>query len=107
MTLIYRNGYGSTYLLDNPPHPHCRVQLVVDAMGIFMCEEDLQNLLGIVQKSHEPCYCEDCGGNTCNKIWYTNPLMDICLKMNERTLVLLEDLIKGTQFMLKIDDTFG
>ena len=100
MILIYSNIYGAAYHLENSPNPNCKIQLVIDSIGIFMSREDLQNLLGIVQKSHEPCFCEDCGGNACNKIWCSNPLVDICLKMNERTLDLMEDLIRGTQFML-------
>ena len=105
MTLVYGNKYGATYLMENSPNPHCKMQLVVDSIGIFMCKEDLENLLVIVQKSHEPCPCEDCSGKACNKIWCSNPLLDICLKMNESTLDLMEDLIKGTQFMLNLDES--
>ncbi|NJB72700.1 hypothetical protein GGR42_003191 [Saonia flava] len=105
MTLLYQNKYGAAYMLNNAPNPNCKIQLIIDTIGLFMCKEDLQNLLGIVQRSYEPCYCNDCGGKACNKIWCANPLVDICLKVNEPTLDLLEDLIKGTQFMLNIDET--
>lgn len=107
MKLIYQNKYGAAYLLNEPPNPKCKIQLVIDTIGLFMCKKDLEQLLDIVQKSYEPCHCVDCGGDTCSKIWCTNPLVEICLKVNEPVLDLLEDLIKGTQFMLNMDATLG
>lgn len=105
MELIYKNEYGGTYKIHNSPNPACEMQLIVDTVGLFMSRDDLTHLLKIVQKSHEPCTCEECGGNQCDKIWCTNPLIDICLKVDEPILHKMEDLIKGTQFILNIDDT--
>lgn len=105
MKLIYKNNYGSSYLLANAPNPKCKIQLVINTIGLFMCTEDLDNLLQIVKGSYEPCNCEDCGGKVCNKIWCSNPLVDICLKVNEPTLDLIEDLIKGTKFILNMEST--
>lgn len=105
MKLIYQNKYGSTYLLKNAPNPKCKIQLVVDTIGLFMCEEDLDNLLRIVHGSFDPCFCENCQGQACNKIWCSNALADICLKVNEPTLNLLDDLIKGTKFILNMNET--
>lgn len=105
MELIYKNDYGATYKILNSVNLACEMQLVVDTVGLFMSREDLTHLLKIVRRSHEPCTCVDCGGNQCNKIWCTNPLIDICLKVDEPILKKMEDLIKGTQFMLDMDDT--
>lgn len=105
MELIYKNEYGATYKIENSPNENCEMQLIVDTVGLFMSRADLSHLLKIVKRSHEPCTCEECGGNHCNKIWCTNPLIDICLKVDEPILNKIEDLIKGTQFILNIDDT--
>lgn len=105
MELIYKNDYGATYKLENSPNKNCEMQLIVDTVGLFMSRDDLSHLLKIVRRSHEPCTCEECGGNQCNKIWCTNPLIDICLKVDEPILKKMVDLIKGTQFMLDMDDT--
>ena len=107
MELIYQNKYGAAYWLNESPNPNCKIQLVIDTIGLFMCKEDLEQLLGIVQRSYEPCHCIDCGGKACSKIWCANPLVDICLNINEPILGLLEDLIIGTQFMLNMDATLG
>lgn len=105
MKLIYQNDYGATFLLYDSPNPRCKIQLVVDAIGLFMSVDDLEHLLKIVHGSYESCHCTDCGGNACNKIWRVNPLIDICLKVDGHYLGLLEDLIKGTRFMLDMDAT--
>ena len=49
--------------------------------------------------------CSECQGTVSNKIWCTNPLIDICLKFNEVNLEKIEDLIIGTQFILNMDKT--
>ncbi|GAB5475243.1 MAG: hypothetical protein Mars2KO_33420 [Maribacter sp.] len=104
MELIYKNDYGAVFHVNNSPNPACEMQLVIDTVGLFMSRADLDHLLAIVIKSHEPCYCEECGGQ-CNKIWCANPLIDICLKVDEAILRQMEDLIRGTQFMLNMDST--
>lgn len=104
MDLIYKNEYGATYHVKNSQNPECEIQLVVDTVGLFMSRADLVYLLGIVQKSHGPCGCSECGGK-CDKIWCKNPLVDICLKVDEPILHRMEDLIKGTQFTLNMDAT--
>ncbi|MEO1009657.1 MAG: hypothetical protein AAFX53_00030 [Bacteroidota bacterium] len=105
MELIYEKDYGATYRLRNSPNPVCELQLVIDSVGLFMSKADLESLKDVVLKSHEPCTCAECGGNQCNKIWCSNPLMDICLKVDEHILFLMEDLINGTLFLLNMDTT--
>ncbi|QLG46292.1 hypothetical protein [Costertonia aggregata] len=105
MQLIYKNDYGAVYRIFNSPNPDCEMQLVVDTVGLFMSRADLEHLLVIVRKSYEPCSCVECDGNPCEKIWSTNPLIDICLKVDRSILTMIEDLIKGTQFMINIDTT--
>ncbi|MFS4467342.1 hypothetical protein [Maribacter sp. 2210JD10-5] len=105
MELIYKNDYGATYYVKNSPNPSCEMQLVIDTVGLFISKSDLDHLLKIVNKSNEPCNCDECGGNQCNKIWCSNPLIDICLKVNEPILEMMEDLIKGTHFILDMDAT--
>ena len=105
MELIYKNDYGTCYRVYNAPNPNCKYQMVVDTVGIFMTEIDISNLLSIVRSSYETCNCEECGGKRYNKIWTTNPLIDICLKVDGDILELMEDLILGTQFMLSMDAT--
>ncbi|MFD0796966.1 hypothetical protein ACFQZJ_05810 [Maribacter chungangensis] len=107
MELIYRNDYAAVYRVQNSPHEDCDMQLVVDTVGLFVSRGDLEHLMGIVQRSDEPCTCADCGGNACNKIWCSNPLIDICLKVDKTILALLEDVIKGTQFTLDLDATLA
>lgn len=105
MELIYKNTYGACYRIYQAPNPNCKVQMVVDTVGIFMSENDIAYLLDIVRSSHKPCNCSECNGERCNKIWTTNSLIDICLKVDDDILDLMEDLILGTQFMLKMEDT--
>ncbi len=105
MKLLYKNDYGATYRLSNSPNPACEMQLIIDTVGLFVSRADLAHLLEIVRKSNEPCSCQECGGNRCNKIWCANPLIDICLKVDEPILEKMADLIKGTQFMLDMDAT--
>ncbi len=105
MELIYSNDYGASYKMVNAPNPNCQLQLIIDTVGIFMSEKDIEGLLNIVRKSNTPCDCVECGGERCNKIWTTTPLIDTCLKVDDEILELLEDLIVGTQFMLNMDTT--
>ncbi|WP_147415902.1 hypothetical protein [Ulvibacterium marinum] len=106
MELLYQNDYGATYRIFRSPNPSCEIQLIIDTAGLFMSRSDLDHLLKIVLKSHgSSCTCPECGGDRCNKIWCTNPLMDIHLKVDERILFLLEDLIKGTLFILDMEST--
>jgi hypothetical protein len=37
------------------------------------------------------------------KIWCSNPLIAICITEDESILEVIEDLIKGTQFILNMD----
>ena len=105
MELIYGNNYGAFFKVFNAPNPLCKYQLIVDSIGIFMSEGDLDNLLDIVRDSGKACYCEECRGTQCSKIWCTGPLHDLCLKLDEGTLSELEDLILGTRFIINMDQT--
>lgn len=46
-----------------------------------------------------------CIGTVSNKIYCTNPLINICLKFNDKNIKQIEDLIIGTQFIKKMDKT--
>lgn len=105
MELIYQNDYGATFKIENSPNPTCQLQLVVDSVGLFMSHEDLSYLKEIVLNFDQPCECGNCNGQPCNKIWSSNPRIDICLKVEEPVLKQLEDLIKGTEFILGLDNT--
>lgn len=105
MELIYKNKYAACYKIYNAPNPDCKIQMVVDSIGIFLSESDMAYLLEIVRNSHEPCHCGECKGGRCNKIWTTGPWVDICLKVDDDILELMEDLILGTQFILNMDAT--
>lgn len=107
MNLIYENSLGSSYNLKKGVHSKSNLQLVVGTVGIFMTKIEISDLLKIVRNSHEPCDCIQCKGQQCNKIWTTSPFVDICIKVNEETLELLEDLIVGTQFCLNMDATLN
>lgn len=104
MELIYQNGYGAVYHVNHSPNPECTLQMVVDAIGIFMSRPDIEHLLDVIQRSYDPCDCPECGGKK-DKIWCSNPLIDICFKVDEPILDGLEDLIKGTLFILDMDET--
>lgn len=105
MELIYRNNYGAFYNIRNATNLNCKLQMVVDTVGIFLSESDIAYLLKIVRDSHEPCSCAECKGKRCNKIWTTGPFIDICLKVDDDILEQMEDLILGTQFILNMDAT--
>lgn len=104
MELLYKNDLGATYKVINSPNPECTLQIVLDCIGIFMSRGDVEHMLDIVLKSYEPCNCPECGGKR-DKIWCSNPMIDICLKVDETMLDGLEDLLKGTLFTLDMDDT--
>ncbi|MDO6518158.1 hypothetical protein [Zobellia uliginosa] len=105
MELLYQNGYGAMYKMNKARTGVRELQMIVDTVGVFMSRDDLDHLLGIVRKSNEPCTCAECGGNHCNKIWCSGPLVDICLKVDEAIIDHMEDLIQGAQFMLDMDAT--
>ncbi|MFB9053915.1 hypothetical protein ACFFVB_12585 [Formosa undariae] len=105
MDLIYTNTYGACYTVDHEPDSNKVLQLVIDTVGIFMTKEDLNHMLNMILEEPLPCECNDCGGEMCNKIWCSGPLLDICLKVDFQILKLLEDLIRGTLFMLEMDKT--
>ncbi|QDO94403.1 hypothetical protein FNB79_10665 [Formosa sediminum] len=105
MTLIYSNNYGGCYNVSSAPNSKKVLQLVIDTVGIFMTKEDLSSLLTVILQEPAPCTCNNCSGERCNKIWCSNPLLDICLKVDKQKIELLEDLIRGTLFILEIDKT--
>ncbi|NAS31337.1 hypothetical protein GTQ40_10170 [Flavobacteriaceae bacterium R38] len=105
MELIYKNNYGASYKILNAPNADCKLQLIVDSIGIFMTFNDLDKLLNVVRNADEPCDCPDCKGGPREKIWYTNPLLDVCLKVDDVILTQIEDLIVGTKFILNMNDT--
>lgn len=106
MELIYNNSYGTTYKVDNHANPLYNIQLVINNIGIFMTAKELNALLKLVRLSYgndDACNCEQCKGQKLNKLWKTNPYIDLCLKVNDSVLDFLEDLILGTQFTLNLD----
>ncbi|PIF00182.1 MAG: hypothetical protein CR994_06870 [Maribacter sp.] len=105
MELIYKNDYGACYKIDNALNPTCKIQMVIDTVGIFLSEREMGYLLEIVRNSNQPCNCEECKGKRCNKIWTTSPWVDVSLKVDDDILELMEDLILGTQFMINMDAT--
>ncbi len=105
MKLIYKNNYGACYRINNTSNPTCKLQIVIDTVGIFISEKEMDYLLEIIRNSQEPCNCQDCNGNRCNKIWTTSPWIDVCIKVNDDILEHMEDLILGTQFILNMDAT--
>ncbi|MEM1338017.1 MAG: hypothetical protein AAGF96_09715 [Bacteroidota bacterium] len=104
MQLIYQNDHGAVYHVDNSQNPECNLQMVVDAIGIFMSRPEIEHFLDIVQRSYEPCDCPECGEKK-DKIWCSNSLIDLCFKVDEPILDGLQDLIKGTLFLLDMDAT--
>ncbi|MEX0274249.1 MAG: hypothetical protein AB3N16_07725 [Flavobacteriaceae bacterium] len=105
MELIYGNKYGACYKVKGAPNPICTLQMIIDSIGIFMSEQDLAHLLDIVRDADRPCFCKECDGSRCGKIWCAGPMHDLCLKLDEDKLAELEDLIMGTRFILGMDQT--
>ena len=107
MEEIYRNDYGVSYRNMNIEEDEDGVQLIIDRVGLYLSIKELENLKRIVvnKTDGEPCMCSECQGAVSNKIWCTNPLIDICLKFNDDNIGDIEDLITGTQFILNIDET--
>ncbi|MEM8928355.1 MAG: hypothetical protein AAGC45_09130 [Bacteroidota bacterium] len=105
MKLIYKNDYGATFKIKNVPNTNCSLQLVVDCIGIFLTESDLSKLLHMVEQSNQPCYCEDCHGEKCKRLWCTSKYYEFGLALNEENIKGLVDLVKGTQFLLNMDET--
>lgn len=105
MNLIYSNNYGACYKIDKGSKSKYILQLVIDSIGIFMTKEDLKDFLVIILQEPPPCTCKECGGERCNKIWCSGPFLDVCLKVNPDVLKQLEDLIRGSLFILEMDKT--
>lgn len=106
MKLIYKNNYGTIYKITNHVNTRYTLQLVVNNIGVFMSSKELNALLKLVKSSYDfdqTCSCKECKDVKLNKLWKTNSFIDICLKVDDRVLSLLEDLIIGTQFMLNLD----
>ncbi|MEI6864658.1 hypothetical protein [Flavicella sp.] len=107
MEEIYRNNYGVSYRNYDNDNDENGVQLIIDRIGLYLTVNELANLKRIVsdKTEGEPCMCSECQGTVSNKIWCTNPLIDICLKFNDDNIQDIEDLITGTQFILNMDKT--
>lgn len=105
MELIYKNDYGASYNVANQSNPNCTIQMVIGSTGIFMTKPEIRNLLSIVRGSDKSCNCESCKGESCNRIWTTSSLVDICIKVDDIILGYLEDLILGTLFILNMNST--
>ncbi len=106
MKLIYKNNYGTTYSIASSSDLRYTMQMVINNIGIFMSSAELNNLLNVVRSSYgvnEVCNCEQCKGERLNKLWKSNPFLDIGLKVDDTILSSLEDLILGTQFILNVD----
>jgi len=107
MKEIYKNNYGITYSVKNHPNSKYKIQLVINNLGMFMSLEEMQNLLMIVRSSYESlnnrCNCEHCKQNELSSLWKINDFFEVRLKIDIKTLNLLEDLIEGTQFILNMD----
>ena len=105
MELVYQNDYGATFKVKNVPNPSCSLQMVVDSIGLFMTEDDLGKLLQMVQESGQPCYCPECKGERCKRLWCTSKYYEFGLTLNEENKKGLVDLLKGTQFLLNMSQT--
>jgi len=105
MELVYQNNYGATFKVKNVPNPLCSLQMVVDSIGLFMTEDDLDNLLRMVQESGQPCQCPDCQGEQCQRLWCSSKHYEFGLTLSKENKEELVDLIKGTQFLLHMDET--
>ena len=105
MQLIYKNEFGAFYKIVNSPNQEVEVQLVVDAIGVFMSRKDLNGLAKVIDSLSKPGKCEECGSDNCRKIWYTHELVDVCLKAEGEKLTALNDLVKGAEFILNMDQT--
>lgn len=69
-----------------------------------MSRSDIEHLLEILQRPFEPCNCEQCQGKI-DKIWCSNPIVDICLKMDRVFRDGLKNLIEGALFTVDMDET--
>ena len=107
MKLIYQNNYGATFEIKNAPNPQCKLQLIVDSIGLFMTEADLENLLQLVEQSDQPCHCPECSGEQCKKLWCLSPFYEFGLTIDKENKSELLDLIKGTKFLLSMDETLN
>lgn len=105
MNLIYKNSYGSSYKVDTyiTNNQKRNIQIYIGTIGIYMTEKELSDLLKIIKQADKPCQCEACEGKVCNKIWTSNPLIDICIKLDDEVLDELEDLVSWTKFLIKLD----
>ena len=104
MNVIFRNSYGAIGHVNDSVNPECKLQLIVDTIGIYMSLADLEYLLSVVGNTRASCVCEDCG-NEFDKIVCKNARIDLHLKINKGRLQLLEELIKETLFNLEIEHT--
>ena len=107
MEEIYRNDYGASYKNFGDKNQENGVQLIIDRVGLYLSMKELENLKKIVHNKTEgePCMCSECQGKVSNKIWCTNPLIDICLKFDDQNIEKIKDLIIGTQFILNMGKT--
>lgn len=104
MNIIFRNPYGAVCYVKDSLNPECRLQLIVDTIGVFMSIADLEYLLSVVINTRKSNSCKDCG-DAFDKISCKNELIDLHFKVDNGRLKLFEELIKGTLFNIKMDDT--
>lgn len=104
MKIIFRNSYGAIGHVNYSFNPECKLQLIIDTIGIYMSLTDLKYLLSVVEKTRVSCTCKDCG-NELDRIICKNSRIDLRLKINRVRLQLLEELIKETLFILEIENT--
>lgn len=107
MKEIYKNNYGVSYYVTNHVNPKYELQLVINNLGIYMSTDEMRNLLKLVRSSYaileNKCNCKNCSQKELSSLWKINTFFEIRLKINNRVLTLLEDLIVGTQFILNMD----
>lgn len=105
MDIIYKNEYGTVFNLEDSSTEPKKLLMRIDNVGLFMTIPEMNYLHDVIKNSDTPCFCDDCKGKKCDKIWCTNPMVDICLKVKGPGLEHLEDLILGTKFIINMDAT--
>ena len=66
MELVYRNDYGASFRVKNIPNTRCTLQLVVDSIGLFMTEDDMENLLKWYNNLGKLVTAQNAGANIAN-----------------------------------------
>ena len=104
---IYHNSYGIAFQWkrDISRNNFNKIQLVFRNTGFYLTVEDIESFANNIKNAKQCGDCKCCGDTISgNNILLRTPSDKIDLAVDKKELGLIEDLIEGTLFQIKLDN---